>query len=105
MQHLRKPGNPTRHARCGDALSAQFCIVVSCGDIAYSCNVECLFRRYCDELLRLHSFGELTLTGTGRAPPKLFSPLSKTPESKARRINVAARCDIDSNHRDDFETT
>jgi hypothetical protein len=24
------------------------CIVVSCGDNIYSCNAECLFRRYCD---------------------------------------------------------
>src|ERR1700737_5580712 len=44
------------------------------------------FRRYCDELVRLQSLGE-------RSSGYYLS------------IGVAARCDIDSNHRDDFETT
>ncbi|MFM0367526.1 hypothetical protein, partial [Paraburkholderia sediminicola] len=86
-----KARNQSRHARYGDELSAQFYIVVSCSDIAYSCNAEYLFRRYCDRLVGLQSIGKRsagyylkkgasTLTGTGTAPLNLFPLAAQNPE-------------------------
>src|SRR5579864_6755594 len=44
--------------RFGDQLSVQFISLSFCGEITYSCNAECLFRRYRDELVDLQSPAE-----------------------------------------------
>jgi hypothetical protein len=38
-----QPGNPSRRARCDHERGTQVYVVVRCGDIAYSCDAECLF--------------------------------------------------------------